>query len=512
MNAQTFPINQLTEGLHHSLNPEHVLVDLFAGGGGASEGIESFFGRPIDIAVNHSIEAIEMHKANHPETKHYCENVFDVDPRVVLKGDDGRQKVVGYLWASPDCTHHSKSRGGVPVRRDIRGLAWIVVRWCLYADVRSFSIENVPEFMSWCPTVMTEAGEMPDKTRAGETFQAFIDVLTTGLSPKHPAFKEMYEFLKLKDEYDIGLKMQLVKGLGYSLDYKKMKAHHFGAPTIRERLFIHASKDRPVAWPKPTHGPQLQPYRTAADCIDWSLPVKSIFGRKRPLAEKSMERLARGIDRFVINNDKPYLLEGSQRVSFITEYANASHQRNFSVTEPLRTICAGVKGGHFALVSAELEKLDSESLQAGYIMKMRGTNLGHQLDQPLHTISAGGTHHAFVAAFLIKYYGNSFGEDLRTPLGSVTTRDRFGLVVIKGEQYQIVDIGLRMLTPRELFNAQGFREDYIIDHSHDGKPTTKRAQVARCGNSVPPPFSYAIARANFTPSKSLYEFHNEEAA
>jgi DNA (cytosine-5)-methyltransferase 1 len=474
-----------------------IIVDNFAGGGGASQGIYQSTGRHVDIAINHDADAIAMHTINHPHTEHHCESVWDINPRQVVNG-----RPVALAWFSPDCKHFSKAKGAKPVNKNIRGLAWVAIRWAATTRPRVIMLENVEEFKTWGPLLKNG---MPAPDKKGHTFNAFVNAL---------------------------------KRQGYQVEFKELRACDYGAPTIRKRLFLIARRDgQKINWPKPTHGapdsPQVKkgkllPYRTAADCIDWSIPCPSIFERKKPLAENTLKRIAKGIQRFVIDNPQPFIVKSNHTSTktkyecfrgqniqeplqtitaspgfslvtpvlapFITEHANASNQRNMPANEPLRTICAQVKGGHFALVTS-------------HIIKLRGTNIGHKASEPLHTITAGGNHLSEVRAFLIKYYGNEkHGCNLSEPLHTVTGRDRFGLVTIHGQDYQIVDIGMRMLTPRELFNAQGFPADYIIDVDQHGNKTTKSNQVARCGNSVCPPLAQALVNANLPELK----LHNQQ--
>lgn len=450
--------------------PHELTVDNFAGGGGASDGASIGLGRPIDIAINHDPAAIAMHKMNHPETTHYCESIWDINPITVCMG-----KTVGFAWYSPDCKHFSKAKGNTPVDKNVRGLAWVAVKWDIDVGVRTFMLENVEEFLTWGPVVDGKAC----KKRKGETFKAFIKVLTTGLSVTHPAIFEIKA--ALGDSFSLST---IEKGLGYKVEWRVLKACDYGVPTIRKRLYLVARKDGvPIKWPKATHGEGLLPYKTAADIIDWNHPVKSIFNRKRPLSEKTLMRIAKGMQRYIIDSDKPFIVPGAELSPFITECANGSNQRNMQADEPLRTICAQVKGGHFAVVTS-------------HMMKFRGNNVGHSTDSPLHTVSAGGIHAAEVRTFLIKYYGTGVAKPLTVPLDTVTTKDRFGLVMVRGEAYQIVDIGFRMLQPRELFNAQGFRPSYIIDVDSEGNPLTKISQVNRCGNAVCPPMATALVVAN----------------
>ena len=502
-----------------------IIVDNFAGGGGASTGIEMALGRSVDIAINHDPDAIDMHRLNHPDTKHYCESVWDVNPIEACAG-----RPVGLAWFSPDCKHFSKAKGNRPVDKSIRGLAWVAVRWAALVKPRMLMLENVEEFLTWGPVVEVSPGKFkPCPDRKGETFDGFVKSLTSGLPLKHPAYKDIYSSL-FKFNYDIKYKLKLYKkikqGLGYKVEHKILIACDYGAPTIRKRFFLVARNDgEDIQWPTPTHGVKgsgLQPYKTAADIIDWNIPVRSIFGRERPLVENTMKRIAKGLEKFVFNADKAFVVPDECTIPFITEHANASSQRNMPIDEPLRTICAQVKGGHFAVVSAkvqkqptfeewikqtekyggdldEYQKLYGESgLVTSHIVKMRGTNIGHGTDEPVHTISAGGLHIGEVRAFLIQYYGTSTGHELDRPLGTVTTKDRFGLVTIKGEKYQIVDIGMRMLEPHELFAAQSFPDDYVIAHDSTGKKLSKTKQVARCGNAVPPLVAKALVEANLS--------------
>lgn len=530
-----------------------LIIDNFAGGGGASTGIEMAIGRSVDIAINHDPDAIAMHTANHPGTLHYCESVFDVDP---LQATAGRP--VDLCWLSPDCTHFSKAKGSKPVSKFIRGLGWIAVRWALKVRPKALMLENVEEYQTWGPLVADDEGNhFPCPDRKGETFKAFVAILSTGIAADHPALAECCEVLGITDP------APLIKGLGYKVEWRELRACDYGAPTIRKRLFMVARCDgRPIVWPKPTHGKPdikevksglLKPYRTAAECIDWSIPCPSIFGRKKPLADATMKRIAKGLVRYVIEAEKPFIVEG-QFTPFITEHANASNQRNMPADEPLRTICAQVKGGHFAvvapviarqfgkpighgadepsatitaggggksqLVAAFLAKhyggnytgpgadvtdplptvtsVDHNALVTSHLVKLRGTcQDGQPVSEPAPTITAGGNHVGEVRAFLLKYYGNEQdGCELQDPLHTITGRDRFGLVTVNGVDHVIVDIGMRMLQPHELFKAQGFPEDYIIDRDASGKPMTKTAQVGRCGNSVPPPLAEALVRAN----------------
>jgi DNA (cytosine-5)-methyltransferase 1 len=623
-----------------------LIIDNFAGGGGTSTGLEAAFGRPVDIAINHDPEALAMHAINHPHTKHLCESVWDVDPIKVTNNQP-----VGLVWLSPDCKHFSKAKGGKPVEKKIRGLAWVTLRWAAKCKPRVIMLENVEEFRTWGPLkrVVVDGVDvwMPDPAKKGKTFESFARQL---------------------------------EGHGYKVEFRELRASDHATPTIRKRLFMVARRDGlPIRWPTATHGApdspsvragRLQPHRTAAECIDWSLPCPSIFDRKRPLAEATLRRIAKGIMRYVVDAADPFIVTnttghpgapvaaplrtvatgghhalvsptlvqvgygeregqapraldiekplgtvvaGSAKAALVTaflnEHANASNQRVMPADAPLRTICAQVKGGHFSMVSAALvgvggragdsrprgadeptatstAKADTalvtafmaqhnkertgvkagrpvdapistltasgsqqsvvvahiqremgksvghaaraplgtvtaggggkSAMVASSLVKLRGTSTAAGANEPLHTISAGGQHHAEVRSFLLAYYGTDQDQAPNSPLATITSRDRFGLVTIQGQDYEIVDIGLRMLAPHELYRAQGFPADYIIDeipdparlfvdgHQVEGDPLalpriplTKSAQVRMCGNSVCPPLSEALIRANF---------------
>ncbi|TNU34026.1 DNA cytosine methyltransferase [Bacillus velezensis] len=428
-----------------------IIVDNFAGGGGASTGIELATGLSVDIAINHDPAAIAMHQVNHPDTEHYCESVWEVDPREAAKG-----RPIGLAWFSPDCKHFSKAKGGKPVEKGIRGLAWVAVRWAATVSPRVIILENVEEFQTWGP--LTEDGK-PDPAKKGKTFRSFVRALN-----RH----------------------------GYKVEWRELKACDYGAPTIRKRLFLIARRDgRPIIWPEPTHGDpksaavksgKLKPWRTASEIMDWSLETPSIFNRKKPLSENTMRRIARGIQRFVIDTQKPFVI-GERGNSLIQMgYGDPEGRRVLDLKKPLGTITAG--GNKFALATSHL-------------IKLRGTcRDGQTVTNPMPTITAGGQHVGEVRAFLTKYYGSDTGQALSDPLHTVTTKDRFGLVTIKGEEYQIADIGMRMLQPHELFAAQGFPTDYVIDRDINGVAYSKKKQIERCGNAVPPPFAEQLVRAN----------------
>jgi DNA (cytosine-5)-methyltransferase 1 len=389
----------------------------------------------VDIAINHDPEAVAMHQANHPQTRHLCESVWDVNPREVC---DGRP--VGLAWFSPDCKHFSKAKGGKPVEKKIRGLAWVAVRYAATVQPRLICLENVEEFTTWGP--LTQDGR-PCPRHKGREFRAFVNAL---------------------------------QRLGYAVQWRELRACDYGAPTSRKRLFLVARRDgQPIVWPTPTHGPgRPQPWRTAAQCIDWSLPCPSIFNRPRPLADATLRRVAEGLRRFVIEAAEPFIV----RIGH-TGHGDAGKVR--SVHEPLSTITS--KAEH-CLVSA-------------FLAKHYTGVVGSDLRMPIGTVTSVD-HHSLVAAFLVKFYGSG-GQwaGLDEPMHTLPTKDRMGLVTVAGEQYRIVDIGLRMLQPRELARAQGFAESYLLDAPHLGRPLPKHAQVRMIGNSVCPPMAEALVRANF---------------
>lgn len=587
---------------------KELFVDNFAGGGGASTGIEIAIGRSVDIAINHDPDAIAMHKANHPNTKHYCEDVWQVDPVEACGGHP-----VALAWFSPDCKHFSRAKGGKPVDKNIRGLAWVAVKWAYHVRPRVLMMENVPEIQTWGPL-----GEdnKPIKERSGETFEGFILALTTGIQADHPAFHEMCSALDIQADSKMAYALQ--QGLGYIIDYRTLKSCDYGAPTTRTRFYLIGRCDgKAIVWPKPTHGPKkadavrsgkLLPYRTAAECIDWSIPAQSIFERDKPLAENTLRRIARGIQKFVIENPEPFIVQvnhsgegfrgqsihdplntvtakhgygvvaptimcnntgnlgasadaplptvttgnrnylttpiltkfqqnssgqpmdrpvdtvmpGAQRFGLVAPTLIQYHSetakdevRGQELDEPLMTqdtsnryalsvahIMKNYAGGYNGAGSAADAPLDTvtakdhNSLVTAHILTMRNNMDGQPADEPLTTISTSGAHHAEVQAFLVKYFSNGAAKSVDTPLDTVTTKDRFALVTIHGEEYIITDIRMRMLQPRELFNAQGFPGDYIIETDANGNPYPKSKQVARCGNAVTPPVATALVRAN----------------
>lgn len=438
-----------------------MIVDNFAGGGGASTGIELALGVSPDIAVNHDPEALTMHAANHPATQHLCGDVWDVDPVAVCKGQP-----VDLAWFSPDCTHHSKAKGSKPRNAKRRGLAWVVVRWARAVRPRVIALENVEEFADWGPL---DNDGMPNKDKMGFTFRRWVGTL---------------------------------RAAGYVVEWKELRACDYGAPTTRKRLFVVARCDGlPIVWPRPTHGPGTgKPWRTAAECIDWTIPTPSIFGRKKPLADKTLARIARGIRKFVLESSRPFIVPTPHGLTAPTMVQTGYGERDgqapriLDLAQPLGTVVAG--GAKHALVSAFIAKHFGGAGTPGSSLTLPLGTVTTQDHNALVTASLGHDRRAEVRAFLTAFYGTSTGQPAQMPLGTVTTHDRFGLVTVEGHAYEIVDIGMRMLSPRELFRAQGFPDSYIIDPKHDGKPLTQTAQIRMCGNSVCPPIAAAIVRAN----------------
>lgn len=537
---------------------EESIIDNFAGGGGASTGIELAAGRPVTIAVNHDPDAILMHKTNHPYTAHYQASVWDIDPREVCQG-----RPVGLAWFSPDCKHFSKAKGGKPVDKNIRGLAWIVLRWAGTVAPRVIMLENVEEFQTWGPV---RRGH-PIKSKAGQTFRRFTEQL---------------------------------KGLGYVVEWQELVAADYGAPTTRKRFFLIARRDgRPIVWPEPTHAPadspevldgKKKPWRSAAEIIDWNLPCPSIFDTRkeirekyglsaqRPLRPNTMRRIIRGVDKFSIKATEPFLVvvnhagglrgqgvqeplrtvtakhgygvaapvmiqyhtEQSEKVrgqgvtepimtidasnryglaaaSLVKYYGNDQHGQN--AQEPLHTVTArdhegvtlaslskyygGVVGTEVSNPLPTVTAVDHNAIQTCHMVKMKGTNLGGPMSEPVQTITAGGGHFGVVTTTVVKAESDAdlqhwpeIRELLNTYCGYDLGSEDVILFRIGGVSYFMADIGLRMLTPRELYNANGFPPDYIIDRDYKGNSYGKSKQVARCGNAVPPPFAAALVRAN----------------
>lgn len=574
---------------------DELIVDNFAGGGGASTGIELALGRPVDIAINHDPDAILMHRTNHPYTEYYCESVWNIDPRKATRG-----RTVGLAWFSPDCKHFSKAKGSKPVDKNIRGLAWIVLKWAGTVRPRVIILENVEEFQTWGPV---RKGK-PVKSRQGETFRKWKEQL---------------------------------QALGYNIEHRELVAADYGAPTIRKRFFLIARCDgKPIIWPERTHAPRnseevrsgkCKPWRAAAEVIDWSIPCPSIFDTAeeikekygiravRPMAKNTERRIARGIEKFVLKNKEPFIVQvnhkgekfrgqsmeepiptitGKHGYGLATPVMTAigqtgfSDDRSYRVEEPIRTVVSKaeqclvmpsliqyhseqserVRGQELKDPIMTLDAANRYGLSAAYLTEYFQNGQPLDVNSPLHTATtkdregivlahmekffSGGykgcgsdtqdplgtvtawDHNGLTETFLSKFYKTGIGQSIEDPLHTVTTSaGHFGVVTVKmqetgfdlghwpkvrellnthcgydiaedeiillgigGVWYFISDIGLRMLTPRELYNANGFPPDYIIDHDYTGKAYGKTKQVARCGNAVPPPFAEALVRAN----------------
>lgn len=474
-----------------------ISVDAFAGGGGASLGSLKATGRPVDIAINHDPVAIAVFQDNNPGAECYRADVFSVDPVRACRG-----RRVRHLHASPDCRHHSRAKGGAPVSASVRALADVVVTWAEAVRPDIITLENVPEFVEWGPL---DAASKRIESRQGEFFHAWCSKL---------------------------------EALGYELEHRVLHAHHFGAPTSRKRLFLVARCDGlPICWPEPTHGPGKKPYRTAAQCIDWSIPAPSIFERKRPLKPATLRRIAAGVVRFVLSESRP----------FVVKVNHSGERAPESIDRPLSTVTAARRG--HALVAPSLVQVSYgerkgqkprvldlhkplgtivaggqkhglvEALLAPFIAKHYGGVTGHGVKRPLGTITTVD-HHSLgaitlapeqiagkypnatkVLPFLTTYYGSlaDIGQAIGAPLRTITTRDRFALVtvVVDGVTYAIVDIGLRMLEPHELLRAQfgPYAKGYKLDRA-----LTKKDQVRLIGNSVVPQMQEAVLRANLGPS------------
>jgi len=613
------------------IRSDELVVDCFAGGGGASTGIEWALGRKIDVAINHDPAAVAMHAANHPETVHYCQDIWEANPISVCAG-----RPVGLAWFSPDCKHFSKAKGGKPVEKKIRDLAWVVVQWARQVRPRIIMLENVEEFRDWGPLLtLADGTQKPDRAAKGQTFKLWVREL---------------------------------EKCGYRVEWRELRACDYGAPTIRKRLFVIARCDgAPIVWPAPTHGAGRIPYRTAAECIDWSIAAPSIFERKKPLAPATLRRIARGVVKYVIEAKRPFLVPithvGDGRVYGIDEpmrTVTAAHRGEFAVVspsivgvggrmgqsaprgtdqpfqtitakadsvlvvphitkfrtgatgagadepmptvtansfikraggaaplglvaahltkfsensigespdEPLHTVMAGAPrhglvaatliqtgqgerkgqkpraldiekplgtvvagGGKHALVAALIAKhygghetpgapadvplstvtaRDHHALIAPHLINLKGSaRRDRPADAPAPAITAGGLHIGEVAAFLVKYYGSGDGAvPVDEPMHTVPTKDRFGVVTVEidGETYAIADIGMRMLQPRELFNAQGAPSDYDIAPlvtvkdkrgRYKTRALTQTEQIAKCGNMVVPHMSRALVAAN----------------
>jgi DNA (cytosine-5)-methyltransferase 1 len=421
-----------------------MIIDAFAGGGGASVGIEMALGRPVDIAINHDPQAILMHKTNHPDTLHLTEDIFRVD----LKKYIGKDKV-DLMWASPDCTSHSKAKGGQPRKQGLRILPWAVFRHAKQILPDVVIMENVEEIQQWGP--LDDDGR-PIKARAGEDYQRFITAM---------------------------------KSLGYIFDSKELVAADYGAPTTRKRWYAIFRRDgRDIVWPEPTHFKDREPrWLQCGDYIDWSDLGMSIFDRKKPLAEATQKRIANGIRKYIIENQNPYIVKDKRALAFLIQYhaeQKDGDARGQKLTEPIKTIDTS---NRYGLVTA-------------FITKFYKSGIGQGCSEPLHTITTSPGHFGLVTSFLVKYYGTGGGQRLDEPLATITTKDRFGLVTVEGTDYAITDIFLRMLKPEELKVMQGFPKDYIIDRDYMWRKYPASEQVKRIGNSVVPIMAKALVSAN----------------
>ena len=530
---------------------DEIIVDLFAGGGGMSTAMHNAVGISPHIACNHDADAISMHEVNHPQTEHYQADVFELDPHLATRG-----RPVGLLHASPDCTHHTQAAGGQPRDRKIRALSWVVLRWAGQIRPRVITLENVRQITKWGPLVARRDRKTGRVIKTDGTVAARGEVVP---------LKQQY---LIPDPKRIGKTwlrfVRVLEDHGYHVEWRMLCAADYGAPTTRERLFMVARRDGlPVVWPEPTHFKQpargQKRWRSAAECIDWSIPGKSIFGREKPLAENTLKRIAKGIRRFVLDNPHPFIVASSGDTSAMGQVpvlVNAGHGEGQGATrrrgfgsrdpqQPLGTVTASGSGGHAVACAwlmqanggyydisntaggrAMAEPLSTitnsgsqQQLLSAHLMRQFGTSTGSDLRDPVGTIMADGaggktgvveclleneednTARALrVAAFLANYYNNGRARDPDLPTDRLTTRDRLALVTvyIAGVPWVIVDIRLRMLVPHELYKAQGFPPDYIFTHGHDGRIFTKSAQVRMCGNSVSPPPATALLRANYS--------------
>lgn len=543
---------------------DEIIVDDFCGGGGGSTGLESGLGRVVALARNHNESAISMHQANHPHAEHLETDVFNGDPRDLVKG-----RRVGWYHLSPDCTHHSQARGGQPREKATRNLSWIALKWAGRVRPRVISLENVEQILQWSPLIAKRDKDTGRVIKLIPTAKGKVKKLVAAPGEQVPISQQyLVPDTARKGETWRRLVDQL-RGLGYAVEWKVLRACDYGVPTTRKRLFMIARCDgQPIVWPEPTHAQNPKPWqsawRGAAECIDWSIKGKSIFSRAKPLADATLRRIAKGCFKYVLNNANPFIVP-------IANWSSADSVQ--SVHDPLRTVTAWPKGGSFAMAApvfaplthhgadrvygpnephptitaahrGELAAFASYMVQAngGYnttpahaadrpmstvsatgsqqqltgahLVTLRRNCTGREMLDPVPTVTAGAEHHGLVeytlapehevgalrvAAFLMQYYstGGQWGA-LDKPLNCVTTKDRLALVtvVLQGTAYVIVDITLRMLQPRELYTAQGFPANYIIDRGHDGRSLNKTQQVRMCGNSVCPPVLAAIARVN----------------
>lgn len=553
MNRKTWRRQQVRQRIRNAplALDDAIDVDLFAGGGGASTGLETGLNRLIRLAINHNPKALSMHQANHPHAFHITEDIWKVDPHLALAG-----RPIGWLHASPDCTHHSQAAAGQPRKQEIRSLAWIIPYWAAIGQAVVISMENVKQMMCWGPLIAK-------RDKATGRVIKLVEVMAKGKTKVVRVVAEPGERVPRHQQYLVPDRkrqgqtwrqfIEILRGFGYQVDYKCLNAADYGAATKRERLYMICRRDgHAIIWPVPSHGKDpspasiLQPHKMTADHIDWNRPCPSIFmtkeeakaqglNVKRPLADATLERLATGLVREVLNNPQP----------FIVEIANWSRAGIHPVDQPLRTITAWPKGGSFALAAPVMVQANGgfntvpcrpvtdpcstitasgsqQQLVEAFMVHLRRNMDASPLSGPMPVITARSQHHALVethmaeqgeyaltpeqeadalrvSAFLMRYYsqGGQWGK-LTEPMHTITTKERLALVTVtwQGSTWVIVDIGLRMLTPAELYGCQGFPQDYIFDRGHDGQPLTVTDQVLMVGNSVSPPPMAALARAN----------------
>ena len=440
-----------------------LIIDNFAGGGGASVGIELATGRPVDIAVNHDADAIAMHSVNHPYTSHYQEDVFAIDPEEVTSG-----RPVGIAWFSPDCKHFSRAKGNKPVEHKIRGLSWVIIKWAMSSVApRCIFMENVEEIQTWGPLIEVKTGlegcekitYYPDPEHSGETFKAFVGMLSDGVAPDCPALAEACEFLKI--ERGSSEEQRLINGLGYSVEFKVLRACDYGAPTIRKRFYLVARNDgQPIVFPKATHGKGkgLKPYRTAAECIDWSIPCPSIFERKKPLVKNTLRRIARGLDKFVIKNPKPYILEMNFDNPFqdvdrpMSTQTSSNH--HYLIT-PNLVECSHKNGPGIHGLDSPLNTQTGKAcfaLETPYLTKFQQNSLGQGADKPLDTVMPGATRFGAVTPYLTPI---GYGENKNQAPRVNSVNEPVSTVVSSCKQYLTAPALLQYHSERSKSEVRG---------------------------------------------------------
>lgn len=441
-----------------TIKTKEVAGVFFCGGGGSTDGIVRYTNIPVVGAVNHDLAAIRMHQTNHPFTKHYKEDVFAVDPKTFCDGYP-----MGFAWFSPDCTHFSRARGGTPVKKEIRGLSWVLVKWALSVKPRVMVMENVPEIRTWGPLIERDNKKYPDPNKAGETFEGFVKILTTGIEPDHPALLECCEFLHIDPKGEEAQK--LIAGLGYAMEWNELCAADFGVHTTRTRFFgIFRCDGKPIVWPKQTHGKrdsaavlngELEPWAPAADILDFSIPAPSIFATKeeikaqygvravRPLRDNTLRRIARGLDKFVLKSTEPYIVQVNH---------SGDGFRGQSLNDPMPTITA--KHG-YGIVTPYLAQYHTEQSE-----KVRGQGI----EDPIMTLDASNRY-GVVCPILTKYYGNDdHGQGIKDPLHTVTARDREGLVLAHVCKFKGDNIGQHPFDPLQTITASA--GEFAVIHTH----------------------------------------------